>query len=143
MKLRQGTYSSIFLRGGYKSGVRPRELESAPFSSAFTKALTSLSSYSTQVYKRLSCLWNGVSYKRGVVLYLYYSKVSTGLSVSCTQVSLWSLSSTPRESLPGGAGRPPIDRLAWGCGHVATAFAWMLWIFSWSRWKLRSPNSDS
>ena len=71
------------------------------FSSAFTRALTSLSSYSTQVYKRLSSLWNDVCYKRGVVLYSYYSKVGTGLSISCTQVSSLSLSSMPRESSKG------------------------------------------
>jgi hypothetical protein len=53
------------------------------------------------VYKRLSSLWNGVCYKRGVVLYLYYSEVGNGLSVSCTQVSSLSLSSTPRESSRG------------------------------------------
>ena len=51
-----------------------------------------------QVYKRLSSLWNGVCYKRGMVLYLYYSEVGTELSVSCTQISSLSLSSTPRES---------------------------------------------
>ena len=72
------------------------------FSSAFTRALTSLSSYSTQeCIKRLSSLRNGVCYKRGVVLYPYYSKVGTGLSISCTQVSSLSLSSTPRESSRG------------------------------------------
>ena len=75
---------------------KTERLESAPFSSAFTRALTSLSSYSTQVYKRLSSLWNGVCYKRGKVLYLYYSKVGTGLSVSCTQVRRLRLSFTPR-----------------------------------------------
>ena len=45
--------------------------------------------------------------------------------------------------LPSGAGQPPLGWPAWGCGHLATAFAWTLWIFSWSRWKLRSPNGDS
>ena len=44
---------------------------------------------------------------------------------------------------PGGAGQPLLGRPAWGCGHLATAFVWTLWIFSWSRWKLRSPNGDS
>ena len=67
------------------------------------------------MYKRLSSLWNGVCYKRGVVLYLYYSMFGTGLSVSCTQVSSLCLSFTPRESFrdrqvgPAGlplAGRP-------------------------------------
>ena len=42
------------------------------------------------------------------------------------------------QRLPGGAGRPLLGRPAWGCGHLATT-----WIFSWSRWKLRSPNGDS
>ena len=31
---------------------------------------------------------------------------------------------------PGGAGRPPLGRPAWGCGHLATAFEWTLWISS-------------
>ena len=118
----QGTYSSIFLRGGYKSGVRPRELESAPFSSAFTRALTSLSSYSTQeCIKRLSSLRIGVCYKRGVVLYLYYSKVGTGLSISCTRLSSLSLSSTPRENSRGCQVGPCNTRFIKGhkpCNHI-------------------------
>ena len=55
----------------------------------------------TRVYKRLSSLWNGVCYKWGVVLYLYYSKVGTELSVSCTQVRRLCLSVMPRESFRG------------------------------------------
>src|SRR6185312_1785629 len=69
--------------------------------SAFSRALTSLASYSTQVYKRLSSLWNGVCYKRGMELCLYYSEVGTGLSVSCTLVRRLRLSSTPRWSFRG------------------------------------------
>ena len=69
------------------------------FSSDFTRALTSLSSYSAQeCNKRLSSLMDGVCYKRGFGLYLYYSMVGTELSVSYTQVRRLCLSFTPRES---------------------------------------------
>ena len=46
------------------------------------------------------------------------------------------------EWLQSGAGRPSLGQPAWGCGHLATAFAWMSVIFSWSRCSLRSLNAD-
>ena len=44
---------------------------------------------------------DGVSYKRGFELYLYYFRVGTELSVSCTQVRWLCLSFMPRESTRG------------------------------------------
>ena len=91
----------------------------------------------TRVYKRLSSLWNGVCYKRGMVLYLYYSEVGNGLSVSCTQVSSLSLSSTPRQSSrccqvgPAGLGMWPrghrLCRDALDVLWKSVAVAWLQW----------------
>ena len=53
---------------------------------------------------------DGVCYKRGLELYLYYFRVGTELSVSCTQVRRLCLTSTPRESTKGrqvGPAGPP------------------------------------
>ena len=67
LKLRQGTYSSIFLRGGYKIWSKTERTRVRSFSLAFTRALTSLSSYSNtkDVTRELSSLMDGVCYKRG------------------------------------------------------------------------------
>ena len=40
------------------------------------------------------------------------------------------------EWLQGGAGRPPLGRPAWGCGHLATTFSWMSVITLGSRCSL-------
>ena len=47
-----------------------------------------------------------------------------------------------QQRLPGGAGQPPLGRPAWGCGHVATAFAWMPLMLSGGRcfWQFVQPT---
>ena len=47
------------------------------------------------------------------------------------------------QRLPGGAGRPPLGRPAWGCGHLATVFAWTSLIISWGRYSLRGFDARS
>ena len=44
---------------------------------------------------------------------------------------------------PSGAGRPPLGRPAWGCGHLATAFAWTSLIIPSGRWQLLGFNVGS
>ena len=48
---------------------------------------------------------------------------------------------TGLEGLQSGADRPPLGRPAWGCGDLATAFAWTLLIVFWGWYSLRGFNT--
>ena len=108
-----------------KCGVRPRELESAPLARlSLEHSPHSLPTLAQECNKRLSSLMDGCVLQEGVdaLFILLYGRYWAEHQLHAGKlVMLVFHAKAELQRPPGGAGRPPLGRLAWGCGHLATA----------------------